>query len=233
MAASPLDRLAGMTTPRRTAAEHVEAALRSAILEGHLPAGLALRQEDLAARFGLSRMPVREALRRLEAQALAESVPHKGTVVAEISAAAIADSFAIRAGLEPEALRLSAPRLTPSDLDAGADLITQMEGEDDLARLGEWNRRFHCLLYARAGHARLLRLIDQELAVFDRHLRFLLAMRGRERMAQDDHRAMLQALRLGDGAAAVAVLQHHIRGAAAEMASLLEAEKHGAGRCSG
>jgi DNA-binding GntR family transcriptional regulator len=203
----------------RTATEYVEATLKAAILEGRLPAGTPLRQDDIARDLEVSRMPVREALRQLEAQALVDSVPHKGAVVTDISAADAADSFAIRCGVEVEALRLSIPHLTTADADAAAALIDTMEAESELGQLGHLNRRFHMALYARAGRPRLLALVDRELAVFDRYLRFFLAARGRERMAQQDHRAMLAAARDGDVARAVAVLERHIDAAAVAVAA--------------
>jgi DNA-binding GntR family transcriptional regulator len=203
----------------RTATEYVEATLKAAILEGRLPAGTPLRQDDIARDLGVSRMPVREALRQLEAQALADSVPHKGAVVTDISAADAADSFAIRRGLEVEALRLSIPHLNAADAEAAAVLIDAMESEADPGQLGQLNRRFHMALYASAGRPRLLALVDRELAVFDRYLRFFLAARGRERMAQQEHRAMLAAARDGDVAQAVAVLERHIDAAAMAVAA--------------
>ena len=203
----------------RTATEYVEATLKAAILEGRIPAGTPLRQDDIARDLDVSRMPVREALRRLEAQALVDAVPHKGAVVTDISAADAADSFAIRRGLESTALRLSVPRLSGADLEVAAGLVEAMEAAPPGAgELGQLNRRFHLALYARAGHPRLLLLVDRELAVFDRYLRFFLAARGRERMAQDDHRAMLAAARAGDADAAVAVLERHIDTAARDIA---------------
>ena len=89
----------------RTATEFVEASLRVAILEGRLSSGTPLRQEEIASAFGVSRMPVREALRQLEAQALIDFVPHKGAVVTAISAEDAADNYAIRLALEPAAHR--------------------------------------------------------------------------------------------------------------------------------
>jgi DNA-binding GntR family transcriptional regulator len=203
----------------RTATEYVEATLKAAILEGRIAAGTPLRQDDIARDLEVSRMPVREALRRLEAQALVDSVPHKGAVVTDLSAAAAADSFAIRRALEGEAFRLSIPQLSAEDLERAGALITGMEEEPDPGQLGHWNRRFHMALYARAGHARLLLLVERELAVFDRILRFYLSAVGRGGMAQEDHRAMLAAVRNRDAAAALAVLEQHIDTAARGIAT--------------
>lgn len=203
----------------RTASEYVEATLRAAILSGRLAGGLALRQEELAEIFGVSRMPVREALRQLEAQALVDFVPHRGAVVTEISADDAADNYAIRLALEPMALSLSIPHLTEPDFTLAADLIAEMDEEADPGRMGELNRRFHLSLYARAGRAKLLLLVEQQLAAADRYLRFHLAAKGREHMSQQDHRAMLKAARDHDAAAAVQVLERHLRTAADTIAA--------------
>jgi len=222
--ASPLDALTDSAAPRwRTATEFVEATLKAAILEGRLPGGTPLRQEELAERLGVSRMPIREALRQLEAQALVEVLPHRGAVVAEISVADAADIFAIRRALEPAALRLSIPRLTEAQRAQAAALITAMDVEPDPGRMGLLNRQFHMALYAAAGHPRLLALTEQHLAAFDRYLRFHLAAQGRERMAQEDHRAMLEAAERGDADTAVAVLEGHLDHAAAEITAFFAA----------
>lgn len=222
--AAGLDALLAGAAPRhRTATEFVEATLKAAILDGRLAGGLPLRQEEVAAVFGVSRMPVREAMRRLEAQALLDFVPHKGAVVTEISADDAADNYAIRRALEPAALTLSIPNLTAEDLARAADLIAEMDGETDDGRLGELNRRFHMALYARAGRAKLLALAEQQLAVADRYLRFHLAAKGREHLSQDDHRALLAAAERRDPEAAVAVLLRHVDTAAATIAAFFRA----------
>lgn len=222
--ASPLDALGPALGGRwRTATEFVEAVLKAAILEGRLPGGTALRQEELAERFGVSRMPVREALRQLEAQALVDMVPHRGAVVTEISAADAADTYAIRRALEPAALRLSIPRLAPAQLDTAAEIILAMDAEPEPGRMGLLNRRFHMALYAAAGHRRLLALTAAQLAACDRYLRFHLAAHGREHLSQQDHRAMLEAARAGDAPRAVAVLEAHLDRAAGAIARFFAA----------
>ncbi|MEO3435155.1 GntR family transcriptional regulator [Inquilinus sp. CAU 1745] len=217
---SPLAALTGLDSPprHRTATEFVEAALRAAILDGRLPGGTALRQEEVAHIFGVSRMPVREALRQLEAQALIDFLPHKGAVVTAISAEDAADNYAIRMALEPMALGLSIPTLTPDDIDRAADLIADMDREPDPGRLGELNRRFHMSLYAQAGHPRLLALTEQQLASADRYIRFTLAARGRDQLSQGEHRAMLEAAARGDAETAVAILRTHMATAARTIA---------------
>ena len=223
-----LSRLVARAQPRyRTTAEFVEATLREAILTGVIAPGTPLRQEELAETFGVSRMPVREALRQLEAQALAEFHPHRGAVVAEISASDGADIGAIRMALEPMALRLSLPALTAADLDQAEELITEMDGEADPGRMGELNRRFHMTLYARAGRPRLLALTEQHLLAADRYLRFQFAALGYLPRSQDEHRALLAACRTGDADTACRLAEEHVGQAAEQLAAFLEAREAG------
>ncbi|WP_206078330.1 GntR family transcriptional regulator [Poseidonocella sp. HB161398] len=212
----------------RTATQHVEAALRDAILSGRLPGGTPLRQEELAQAFGVSRMPVREALRQLEAQALLDFVPHKGAVVTEISAADAADLYAIRMALEPACLERSIPHLQPEDLAAAAELLEEMDLNADPGRMGELNRRFHLVLYSRAGQPKLLALTENALSSFDRYLRFHLAAHGRAHLSQEEHRDMLEAARAGDIPRATRVLRRHLDTAAATIAAFFAARGTGA-----
>ena len=205
----------------RTATEYVESTLKEAILSGALPGGSALRQEELAATFGLSRMPIREALRQLEAQALIDFFPHRGAVVTEISVAEAADHYAIRAALEPAALRLSVPHLTPDDLMRATALVEEMDAEAS-SRLGELNRRFHMTLYSRAGRPRLLALVDQHLNAADRYLRFHLAALGRQHLSQEEHRALVGACTLRNADAACAILSTHIQAADRNLQTFLK-----------
>ncbi|MBK4720026.1 GntR family transcriptional regulator [Azospirillum sp. YIM DDC1] len=223
-----LSRLVARAQPRhRTTAEFVEATLREAILTGVIAPGTPLRQEDLAETFGVSRMPVREALRQLEARALAEFHPHRGAVVAEISAADGADIGAIRMALEPMALRLSLPALTAADLDQAEELIAEMDGEADPGRMGELNRRFHMTLYARAGRPRLLALTEQHLLAADRYLRFQFAALGYRPRSQDEHRALLAACRAGDADEACRLVTEHVGQAAEQLTAFLEGREAG------
>lgn len=216
--ASVIDRV----RPRfRTTTEFVEAALREAILSGVIPGGVPLRQEDLAASFGVSRMPVREALRQLEARALVEFHPHRGAVVAEISAGDAADISAIRAALEPAALRLSLPHLTAADFALAEELVAEMDAEEDPGRMGELNRRFHMTLYARAGRPRLLALTEQHLAAADRYLRFQFAALGYHPRSQDEHCALLAACRVGNVEAACAAVTRHVVQGGEKLAEFL------------
>jgi len=117
--------------PAHLARAVIEEKLRAAILDGRLPAGVALRQQELATLFGVSRMPVREALRQLEAQSLLRVETHKGAVVAPLINEDATDAYALRILLESEALRQSIPLLTADDIELAGGYIEQLEVETD------------------------------------------------------------------------------------------------------
>ncbi|WP_026144935.1 GntR family transcriptional regulator [Pseudomonas asplenii] len=197
--------------PAHLARAVIEETLRGAILDGRLPCGMALRQQELATLFGVSRMPVREALRQLEAQSLLRVVQHKGAVVAPLIDDTSTENYDLRILLESEALRLSVPRLSAEDLARSAAYIDELEAQTDYTHVGRLNRLFHMSLYCKAPNHKLLALIEQGLVEEERFLRFNLSAMGLGKLSQDDHRELLQAARAGQVNACVAHLQHHLR----------------------
>ncbi|MBC3271772.1 GntR family transcriptional regulator [Pseudomonas sp. SWRI81] len=196
--------------PAHLARSTIEETLRTAILDGRLPCGTALRQQDLADLFGVSRMPVREALRQLEAQALLSVTTHKGAVVAPLIQEDATQTYQLRILLESEALRQSVPLLTPADHDRAAALIEELENQHDYSEIGRLNRLFHMTLYSKAANRRLLRLVEDGLNEEERFLRFNLEAMGLGKISQDDHRAMLQATIDGDVEGSVTLLVQHL-----------------------
>ena len=145
-----------------SAVEHVYRLTRAAILRGEYAPGSPLRMQELAERSGVSAIPVREALRRLEAERLVESVANKGARVAELSFPDLADAYRLRTILEVEAVRLALPSLTDDDLARARALKDEMtrllaEGAEDEGH--EAHRRLHFLFYEKAGSTWLLHVI--------------------------------------------------------------------------
>jgi DNA-binding GntR family transcriptional regulator len=196
--------------PAHLARSVIEETLRSAILDGRIPCGTALRQQDLADLFGVSRMPVREALRQLEAQALLNVVAHKGAVVAPLVQGDAVETYALRILLESEALRLSIPLLEIADLEQAARYIDELETEKNYTEIGRLNRLFHMSLYCKAPNQRLLRLVEDGLNEEERFLRFNLEAMGLGKLSQEDHRALLQAVENRDIEGSVKLLAHHL-----------------------
>jgi DNA-binding GntR family transcriptional regulator len=196
--------------PAHLARAVIEEKLRAAILDGRLPSGIALRQQELATLFGVSRMPVREALRQLEAQSLLRVETHKGAVVAPLINEDATDAYALRVLLESEALRQSIPLLTPDDIAMARSYIEQLENETDYAKMGTLNRLFHMTLYSRASNRRLLKLVEDGLNEEERFLRFNLKYMGLGKLSQHDHLELLQMAEAGAVESTVAALAHHL-----------------------
>lgn len=196
--------------PAHLARAIIEETLRAAILDGRLPCGTALRQQDLADLFGVSRMPVREALRQLEAQALLNVTAHKGAVVAALIQDDATQTYELRILLESEALRQSIPLLAATDIERATNLIDELENQQDYSEIGRLNRLFHMTLYSKAPNKRLLRLVEDGLNEEERFLRFNLEAMGLGKISQDDHRAMLQTVRDGDVEGSVTLLVQHL-----------------------
>jgi DNA-binding GntR family transcriptional regulator len=196
--------------PAHLARSVIEERLRNAILDGRLPAGMALRQQTLATLFGVSRMPVREALRQLEAQGLLQVVQHKGAVVAPLVSDEAAESYSLRILLESEALRLSIPHLQAEDLARARDCLERLNNETDFQEIGRLNCQFHTTLYSRAPNQRMLRLIDHGLKEEERFLRFHLVAMGMGEASRNDHRELLAACEQRDTALAVELLTIHL-----------------------
>src|SRR5690242_1323170 len=112
------------TIPRTSLSSAVAEKLREKIVQGDIQEGEQLRQDAIAQEFAVSRIPVREALRQLEAEGLITIVPHRGAVVSLLSCDEIEELFEIRAILEPEVLRVSIPNLKESDF-ANAEKILE------------------------------------------------------------------------------------------------------------
>ncbi len=185
--------------------------LRAAIISGEYPAGDPIRQEEIAENFKVSRMPVREAIRLLEAEGLVEQRPHRGAVVAELDAKDALELFEVRVALEALGVRRSFPRLSAEQIDAirKAHAALQKAGRDDaLVR----HRTFHLSLYAAAG-PRLQKMIGDQLDAAQRyHLRF--GRPGMEVSEQDrlEHIGLVEAAANRDVDAAVNIIESHVGG---------------------
>ncbi len=207
----------GRSVRPQTAADGVTAILREAIATGTLAPGAALRQDELAREFGVSRMPVRDALRYLEAEGLVAIHPTRGAVVAAMNAADISELYALRELLEAEALSLSMQKQNPDSLRHAASVIEQLDRETDVGRWGQLNREFHLALYRDCGNRRLLDLIEAQHTASDRYVRIVLSNLDYRERSQDEHRAMLFACMQGDRQAAVGHLTRHFRDACAAL----------------
>lgn len=187
--------------------------IRDAILNGDLAPGERLRQEDLAARFGASRVPVREALRTLAAEGLVTLVANSGAWVAKLTAAEVTELYEIRERIEPLLLQYSIARLSSETVDQLEELAEQMEQAPDADAFIELDRRFHLLSYS-AADTLVLESMATELWNRTQHYRRQFVASSRDdgdRRADLDHRLMIAAMRSNDAQEASSVLAMHIR----------------------
>lgn len=182
----------------------VQRALMQGLLRGELAPGTWLRQAELADRFGVSTVPVREALQRLAAHGLLRFEPNRGAVVPELSAGDAEEQYALRRGIEPLLLRRSVPRTTIVDL-AEAELALQQDGP-----LTERNWAFHRALYRAAGWERGLAIVELLHAAVAPYVLLYTEGLGGAGESQAEHVDLLDATRAGDVDRAVAVLAEHL-----------------------
>jgi DNA-binding GntR family transcriptional regulator len=204
--------------PTTTAAWILEN-LRTAILQGTLEAHSLIRQDEIAAAYGVSRMPVREAVRALEAEGLVIARPNRGSFVAPLDPEDAAEIFDIRASLEALALRRSIPRMDEAKKKAAVDALAALEqaSPEDASRR---HREFHLSLYACAGE-RLLRLIGQHIDAAERYLRLEATIVGTIDEDRYEHRALLDATLAGDIRGATRLIERHVAGTGREISELL------------
>jgi DNA-binding GntR family transcriptional regulator len=204
--------------PTTTAAWILEN-LRAAILQGSIPAHSLVRQDEIAATYGVSRMPVREAIRSLEAEGLVIARPNRGSFVAPLDPDDAAEIFDIRASLEALALRRSIPNMDDTKKKAAVDALAALEQANSDAS-SDLHRDFHLSLYAGAG-SRLLRLIGQHIDAAERYLRLEATLVGTMDEDRYEHRALLEATIAGDVRGATRLIERHVAGTGLEIAELL------------
>jgi DNA-binding GntR family transcriptional regulator len=204
-----------------TTAELIAETLRNEILQGKLKSLQPLRQDELAATFGVSKIPVREALVQLKAEGLVTFFPNRGAFVSELSPAEVDEIYTMRLGLETVALRRALPHLTIADLARAEKLLQAIDQEQNVARWSELNWEFHATLYEAAGMPRLMDWLKTLHTQVARYLVLYLAGMDYQATSQQEHRAILAACRQGDIEAAAAHLEQHLKSAATQLIAFL------------
>jgi DNA-binding GntR family transcriptional regulator len=203
-------------------AERIYQGLRIGILDGSLEPGSVLRQEQIAQRFSASRVPVREAMGRLEGDGLIVSRPRRGYAVQMLQHDEIVEIFELRVVLEEHAARIAALARTQDDIDAVALLVERME---QLARAGgnygaDWarlNRDFHMRLVASSRRRRLSTIVETLRDSVETYVRAEMGLTGDVRSAMREHREILEAFRAGDAEGLAELSRRHIQGTARRL----------------
>ncbi|CND52582.1 GntR family transcriptional regulator [Mycobacterium tuberculosis] len=197
--------------------------LRDAILSGELPPGSRIRQEELAAKLGASRLPVREALRMLEAEGLTQLEVNKGARVPALDLEQMQVIYQMRERLEPLALALSVDRLDPGQRHQLAAIQDEIEETgDDIIRFLDLDRRFHLLSYDGCPSAELLGSVTRLWNSTQHYRRALMLIGGSERhwLVNAEHRLIIDAIARRDVPDCERFLAGHLR------RTRIELEKH-------
>jgi DNA-binding GntR family transcriptional regulator len=205
-----------------TAEEEAYRHVLKGIRTGRLPPGTRLIPEDIAGEIGMSRMPVREAFRRLSTEGLVLIRPNRGCVVAGLTVDEIYETFVIRSVLEGLAVRLAMPRLDGEALAELDRLLARMQtggrGDDDWVTR---HREFHEYICSFSQRPTLMRQIARLHVTIEPYLRLWLHHAEKPLSAEEDHRGIIDALAGGDTVAAEAVMQKHILDTAPALAALV------------
>lgn len=194
----------------RSAPEFIADELRAEILQGTIVGGTQLKQSDIAARFGASIVPVREAFQRLIGDGLAVAKHNRGVTVTEVSEADFVDIAEMRALLEPHALELSAPNLSETDFSEALSALKRSANSSDLLERAALHWEFHRILYAKCGRPRVVAQIGNLHLSINRYLLPMWSHYGLSDHWDQSHEEIVAAIRSGSIAAAKKIVVEQI-----------------------
>jgi DNA-binding GntR family transcriptional regulator len=201
--------------------EAIATALRNAILQGQLRSNQPLRQDQIAEQFGVSKIPVREAMVQLRAEGLIVFVPNRGFVVSELSPAEVEEIYLMRMALETKLLERAIPNLRRADLIRAASVLDISEIEDDSTKWSDLNWEFHSTLYQAAQLPRLIGTVEVLHNNVARYLLIYLRSLSARDASQSEHKKLLSACRTRDVAGAIKILEQHLNRASSSLVSFL------------
>lgn len=201
--------------PLRTAGEHVYEHLRDAILSGRLRGGQRIDQDVVARQLGVSRMPVREAIRRLDSEGFVTNRPNRGALVTALGPDEMLELFEMRSALEALAVSLALPRIDAAVMAELEDRVRRMRRAE--ARIGAWieiHETLHDAITRLAGRPRLAAAIRNLRQAAAPYLRLYLSAYRYAEMPGFEHETLLEAIRSGDPATAADAMREHVMSAA-------------------
>jgi DNA-binding GntR family transcriptional regulator len=209
-----------------TAQEAVLAELRRFIVTGRLRPGEQFVQDALAAELGVSRVPLREALKILEGEGQVTYVAHRGYFVTQLSLSDLLEVYRIREILEAEAVRVGLPQMTTEDVDRleEAEREVQIAGAAaDVVKMTQANRRFHFALIEACGLPRLVRIIGLLWDGTEVYRSVYFTEADNRELVEAEHRDLVAAVKAGDLERTLHVLERHRQHAIAALRPVLEA----------
>ncbi len=199
--------------------------LRKAIIIGKLKPGERLMEIQLAEEMGVSRTPVREAIRKLELEGFVVMVPRKGAYVAGVSVKDIADVFEVRSALEGLAASLAAERITEEEMEELEKVIHLISGEEDLLTVFKKDSEFHELIYKASRNQRLTQIITNLSEQINRFRLTSLSIPGRLKIAVDEHKKITEAISGRNADLASALASEHMENAEQNLLNAIREEE--------
>ena len=201
--------------------------LMSAIMQGQLSPGERLLEVQLADEMGVSRTPVREAIRRLELEGFVVMVPRKGAYVAGLSINDVEEVYEIRTVLETLAVRLAAQRMQPADYAQLDDLSEKMRATWQEGNVDNWvslDASFHELLYKFSRNERLVAMMNNIMEQLSRYRIISLANVEVRHHSLSEHQELIEALKRRDSEAAATAVAMHIENTKQSLINMLKAK---------
>lgn len=202
--------------------------LRDAIRKGVLKPGERLMEIQLAEELGVSRTPVREAIRKLELEGYVIMMPRRGTYVANLSIRDVNEVFEIRTSLDSLASGLAAERITDEELERLQRLLVAIGGyieANDMEKIVETDTEFHDLLYQASRNSRLVGIIFNLREQLTRFRSTSMSFPGRLKATLEEHRRIVEAIAQGDVKEAQAAAEYHMEKSEQTLLSSMEALK--------
>lgn len=206
----------------RSAREYAYEYVRRRILSGEFPAGTQLNLDKIARNLGVSRMPIREAIRQLASEGLITIYPRRGCIVTRLSLGDVMDLAEIRELLEGLAIRRALPHLDPPALQQLEALLGQMEAAGSDTEL--WLRlhdEFHDYLSSRSQSSRLTTLVRHLRQSVTPHIQLFLSGYKKGELPNVEHRELLEAIKSGDADRAEAAMREHVASTASALGEFL------------
>ncbi|MGB3383444.1 MAG: GntR family transcriptional regulator [Marinomonas sp.] len=202
--------------------------LRNRILSGDLAEGSLIRQEVLAEEYDVSRMPVREALKRLDAEGLVVFINNRGATVTKHSLAEIAEFFDVRILLEVDLLKKSIPLMDEQHFDKCRELLDEMEASYAAGNVADWgplNAQYHAMLYEAANQKLTMQLLERVSMQANRYVSMHIDQLSKADNAEHDHRSLFNLARLRDVDGAADLLKAHLENTKQQILELIAATR--------
>ncbi|MGL6160516.1 GntR family transcriptional regulator [Microbulbifer sp.] len=197
--------------------------LKADLQSGRFPPGTVLRQAELAEQYGVSRIPVRDAIQRLKNEGWLTAHGKRGVAVPRFDPLEVEDIYLMRMRLEPLLQTLAGPKLNAEILGRARDILDRMEKEETLsaAEIGALNWQFHTCLYRPADRPTLFATVAQLHRQCERYIGYQSRSLDYQHTSQREHYALLDALQRGDTEEAAEILEQHIAAAGRALVRIL------------